>query len=363
MINPKEVLDAFHQTEPGSQQLANEFLSPESVGRRFVLGRNDCSAALSKAIEIDGFVDDFCLPGMFWQGKPVLKGAEIPQNALIVNCSFSISPVSAAKRGAELGRAIAYADLCRVASELIELPRFVAETREDIQLHPTQWEAMSQSLADAESVDVLNHLLQYRLTGDYRFMSSYRVRFKDQYFESFLNLGAGEVFVDCGGFDGDTTEEFIRRCPEYTKVYLFEPSSKNIEKAKLRLKDSHDIDFIELGISDTKGTLAFDPDAGSASSVDELGSCKIAVTTLDDHIADKVTFIKMDLEGWETKALAGAQRHILEDRPKLAISVYHHPSDFWRVFDFVTGLRRDYKVYLRHYTEGWSETVMFFIPN
>jgi hypothetical protein len=26
------------------------------------------------------------------------------------------------------------------------------------------------------------------------------------------------------------------------------------------------------------------------------------------------------------------------------------------------GLRSDYQVLLRHYTEGWSETVMYFIP-
>jgi hypothetical protein len=25
-------------------------------------------------------------------------------------------------------------------------------------------------------------------------------------------------------------------------------------------------------------------------------------------------------------------------------------------------VRDDYKVYLRHYSEGWTKTVMFFIP-
>lgn len=66
-----------------------------------------------------------------------------------------------------------------------------------------------------------------------------------------------------------------------------------------------------------------------------------------------LTFIKIDLEGWELKALYGAVRHIAEDHPKLAISVYHHAGDFWRIRD-------DYQVFLRHYTEGWSESVMYF---
>jgi hypothetical protein len=73
-------------------------------------------------------------------------------------------------------------------------------------------------------------------------------------------------------------------------------------------------------------------------------------------------FIKMDLEGWELKALQGAVRHIREDHPKLAIAVYHHPSDFWRIPEFILSIRDDYDLYLRHYTEGWSETVMYFVP-
>jgi hypothetical protein len=70
----------------------------------------------------------------------------------------------------------------------------------------------------------------------------------------------------------------------------------------------------------------------------------------------------MDLEGWEIKALEGARQHIVADHPTLAIAVYHHPSDFWQIFEYVKNLRHDYNVFLRHYTEGWSETVMYFVP-
>lgn len=122
------------------------------------------------------------------------------------------------------------------------------------------------------------------------------------------------------------------------------------------------IKFLELGLSDSVGTLWFNPNEGSASAVSESGSCQINVTTLDREIERKVTFIKMDLEGWEIKALEGSRRHILEDHPKLAIAVYHKPSDFWRIFEFIIGLRQDYNIFLRHYSEGWSETVMYFVP-
>jgi hypothetical protein len=135
-----------------------------------------------------------------------------------------------------------------------------------------------------------------------------------------------------------------------------------MERARARLGGLRSISFIESALSDAEGSLSFVPDAGSASAVGGSGSCRIPATTLDIRVQEAVSFIKMDLEGWELKALEGARRHLLEDYPKLAIAVYHHPGDFWRIFEFVKALRPDYRVYLRHYTEGWSETVMYFVP-
>ncbi len=37
-------------------------------------------------------------------------------------------------------------------------------------------------------------------------------------------------------------------------------------------------------------------------------------------------------------------------------------DDFWRIPEQVLSYRDDYNIFLRHYTEGVSETVMFFIP-
>lgn len=115
-------------------------------------------------------------------------------------------------------------------------------------------------------------------------------------------------------------------------------------------------------MSDASGVLHFNQDAGSASSVTKEGSEIITVDTLDTIIKEKVTFIKMDLEGWELNALKGAAEHIRSDCPKLAIAVYHNSSDFRKVFKYIQGFDLDYQVYLRHYTQGWSETVMYFLP-
>lgn len=192
-------------------------------------------------------------------------------------------------------------------------------------------------------------------------MENYTVRLKDQYFEPFLDTSQ-QVFVDVGGFDGDTTEEFCRRYPDYRKVFLFEPCPANMAAARKRLAQTRDIEFHEAGISDIEGALRFDTHAGSASSVTEDEGESITVTTLDCAIREPVSWIKMDLEGWEIKALQGAQRLIAEHSPQLAITVYHRASDFRDIARYVLSINPTYRLHLRHYTQGWSETVMFFTP-
>ncbi len=88
----------------------------------------------------------------------------------------------------------------------------------------------------------------------------------------------------------------------------------------------------------------------------------IDVDAIDNIIQERVSFIKMDIEGAENIALMGARRHILNDHPKLAVCCYHKVEDLWEIPEQVMNIRDDYRLYLRHYTDGLHETVMYFIP-
>ena len=61
-----------------------------------------------------------------------------------------------------------------------------------------------------------------------------------------------------------------------------------------------------------------------------------------------MTLIKADIEGAEQRAIEGARRHILNDHPKLLISVYHSNEDLWRIPQMIHEISRDYKFYLRY---------------
>ncbi|MEO6339609.1 MAG: FkbM family methyltransferase [Caulobacteraceae bacterium] len=345
-----------------NQPLALELLSGASKRPCFVVGRNEQASGLIGMFRIDGVVDDFAQAGAVWSGLPAISTARLPADAIVINCSTSISPVAVEQRirAAGIASIVSIYELIRAAAGAIEWPEFVREQREDWRAFEGEWTDLFSLMEDGQSEQTLFDVLRYRLTANTQFMQGYAVRVKDQYFEPFLDLRS-EVFVDAGGFDGDTTEEFCRRYPDYRKVLLFEPSERNMRAAKIRLEGHRDISFWPEGLSDSPGSITFNPEAGSASAVTSGPGEEIQVTTLDRAVAEPVSFIKMDLEGWELKALAGCERHIRDDRPKLAIAVYHQAADFRNVCRYVRSIRPDYRVYLRHYTQGWSETVMYFL--
>lgn len=331
----------------------------------FVMGRNPHAKALMGALAVDGVVDDFEERATHWNGSPIIRSDALPSGASVINCAMSISPNSARKRIEARSDVthLSYIDICRAEPSLLPLPDFVDEARSAFEREPDTYREVFSRLKDPESRSVFNQVMAYRLTGDMSHMAGFSVRLRDQYFEPFLGPLRDSVFVDCGGYDGDTTEEFIRRYPGYAKVYLFEPSQANMARARSRLDAWRDtIEFLPLGLSDSPGELSFDADQGSASAVSGSGSETIPVSTLDAEISTRSSFIKMDLEGWELKALHGAARHIRDDDAILAIAVYHSIADFWRIPAYILSLNAGYDILLRHYTEGWSETVMYFVP-
>ena len=342
-----------------------QLLAVERGASVYAIGKNQETINLNKSIPLNGILDDSCLIGDTWEGIKVQKPDTLPSDAIIVNCSTSIAPISAERRIQSLHPTIPiikYWEISNARPASFPLPFFIQEMEADYKNNRAKWDKIKSLLADKESLKVFDDITDFRLSGDYSFMAGYSVRLADQYFESFFELKKGEVFVDCGGFDGDTTDQFCKRCPEYGQVWFFEPSPANMAKAKSRLPRFHKIHFFQEGVSDQAGQLSFNPDAGSASSVSTIGDIKIPVTTIDAKIPVPVSFIKMDLEGWEMNALAGAKQCILDNQPKLAIAVYHNAADFWKIPELVLSMRTDYDLYLRHYTEGWSETVMYFIP-
>jgi len=198
--------------------------------------------------------------------------------------------------------------------------------------------------------------------------ASYNMSFKySQYFdEDIFRFGKNEVFVDCGGYIGDTAEEFIKRCENYNHVYVYEPLMENYIKCQSNLANYKNITIRQAGVGRIPTKMLFTGGGTSGSFVmtnQEDKDKTIEVTSLDEDIKEKITFIKMDLECFELEAIRGAAGHIRNDTPKLAVSLYHTVSDIWEIPKLINDINPNYNYYLRHYHsyQNW-EYILYAIP-
>lgn len=348
--------------DSSTQELVDILFTGDPI-KRYILGRNESAKKLSKVIEFDAFIDDFTDEILFL-GKPVLKTEEIEKNSIVISCSLAIYPLSAIESVKKKGinKILTYLEVVKYSTNNLLTMDFIDKSCIDLKNNLGKYEYIYSRMADEYSKKIFSDILNFRKNKDLSYMEGYKVDFIGQYFESFLNLKAGEVFIDAGGYDGQTSIEFAKHCPDYKSIYIFEPSAENLELAEENLKNYKNITFITKGLSNKKEILSFDPVAGSASSLSQHGTAEINVDTLDTLVCEKISFIKMDIEGAERLAIEGMKNHILNDYPKLAISVYHKSEDFWKIPEQIFTIRDDYDIYMRHYTEGTDETVMFFMP-
>ncbi|MCL1998355.1 MAG: FkbM family methyltransferase [Turicibacter sp.] len=182
-----------------------------------------------------------------------------------------------------------------------------------------------------------------------------------------------EVFVNAGVFDNETTIDFIVYVKnKYKAIYGFEPDQICFAELKHRLRDIPKLNLINSGLSDSTGTAVFFGGGLSNSKMEDSpfetnmkvltdSSYSIQTTTIDEFFADKEppTFIKMDIEGAEYKALLGAEKIIKTYKPKLAISAYHAADDLAKLPYLIKEFVPEYKLYLRHYSNSYKETVLY----
>ena len=167
----------------------------------------------------------------------------------------------------------------------------------------------------------------------------------------FLN-NKDDVLVDCGAFTGDSIYNYVNMYGiGYKKIYAYEISpntciklQENIDKAKLP-----NVVVKQKGVGKEPGEFYINDNTDtSANKIGNNGEVKVEVVRIDDDIEDKITFIKMDIEGAEYDALKGAEKTIRNNHPKLAICVYHGYEDIYRIPFMINEMNPNYKFYLRH---------------
>ena len=223
------------------------------------------------------------------------------------------------------------------------------------------------SVEDYRSRKVVYGLVKFWLCRDFDHLDSIRENNYKEYFDLDILkdiISAEEVFVDCGAFTGDTAEEYYDNFNSCKTMYLYDMVPANIDQAVNKLSCHSGIIYRNKGVGSpdqigikvpVKNTVTSscsivgnyktaDPETKSINAPE----VEVGIVTLDEDINEKITFLKMDIEGSEINALLGAKDHILNDKPKLAICTYHRYEHLWEIPRLIHSMNPDYKLYLRY---------------
>lgn len=188
----------------------------------------------------------------------------------------------------------------------------------------------------------------------------------------YVGPSPGDIVLDCGACLGDTAVKLAAHVGPTGHIYSFDQLAQHVTIARdvaarngmaamintyccgIASKTRPNID---VALSDPQPSHS--PGINPGKALDE-GDTAISI---DDFCRAKglkrIDYIKMDIEGSEADALAGAHETILRFRPKLAICLYHKPADLWSIPLSIKQRYPFYRLYLDHHTLHNQETVMY----
>jgi len=243
----------------------------------------------------------------------------------------------------------------------LDLPHKVYQQSRDIKKVFSLW-------ADEQSCYVYTAQLRWRMQLDFDGLpgpASGRPYFPLDIF----SLADEEVFVDCGAYDGDTIKDFLQIRRSFSgKIIALEPDPQNFQKLQnftstLPVDIKEKVTVLPLAAGRLRRKLRFDAMGTESSNISDTGDLEVSCLPLDEVLSDCIpTLLKMDIEGAEMDALAGARKVIHDNTPILAICVYHRQDDLWRIPLFIQSLSDRYRFFLRPYLEAGWDSICYAVP-
>lgn len=212
-------------------------------------------------------------------------------------------------------------------------------------------------LSDNTSRKILTNVLYHWVTFNNQYLAKSGNTDYVQYFDyDIIKIDQNDVFVDIGAYNGDTLLSFLDNYCEYKKVICYELDPDNYKELEETAKKFTNIETRNNAVGFNHGekiavNIQEERSVSSRISKEQDGDAKqlIEMVSLDEDIKEKITFLKMDVEGAEQDILRGAGRHIKEEHPKLAVCIYHGNEDLWKIARIIEELDDSYQMYIRYY--------------
>lgn len=230
-------------------------------------------------------------------------------------------------------------------------------TREFIEEHDTEFDKAYSLLSDDFSRQSYIDILNFKVSGKVEYLFKCQKN-KEEIYSEYLKLGKNEIFMDLGAYDGDTVREFLQATDgKYERIIAVEADEKNYRKLTDKISGIERIETYNLAVWNKKETLFFEKKKGRNSKLSSAGKVEVQADSVDNILdGDKITILKMDIEGSEEMALEGAKNTIVSCKPKLYVCAYHRNDDMFRLPLKINGICNGYKFYFCHhpYIPAWE---------
>lgn len=183
----------------------------------------------------------------------------------------------------------------------------------------------------------------------------------------------GDHVVDGGACLGDTALAFSNAVGPSGKVYAFDPVEDNLLVCFFNVEQFAlpNVTVFPTGLFDQNVDAppirlnSYAPGFSSSNAVsnNQILPLRTLGFMVGSGEVERVDFIKLDVEGAEMETLRGAWETIETFRPKMAISLYHKPDDFFQIINHIRYTHPHYDLYLNHHTIHREETVLYYFPN
>lgn len=289
------------------------------------------------------------------------------RDRLVLLLSTFLKPMADACRLAGVKRWAWYTDITEVFGN-----QAITTTCDEVLAEPEVhrlWRLLGNC---GESRHVFRQALTCRITGEEADLPPVT---PGQYFAGdWIPDAAYSRFLDCGAFDGDTLEAWVARYgrrfpPSQLRYHAIEPDPANFSRLASRVAGlapeiAGRVSLHPCAVGEATGSIRMIQGGPGSSLYSGLGSgLEVPVVPIDRLLAgERVTAVKMDLEGFEPKALEGARELIGTQRPVLLISVYHRVEHLWQLPLWIHDLGLGYGIRLRHHARSSSETVCYAVP-
>lgn len=335
------------------------------------LGKYTLSNLRRIGIEPLGFADNnSTLWGKIIEGLPVYSpmdaAVQFKEKAIFIITVYTNQPVikQLQKQGVKFTTFALlawYYSEAMLSYEALDLPNKIFAQAEDVQKVFHLW------ADDISRSEYLGQVL-WRTSLDRSVLPPHLAQNEIYFADDLIVPLADEVFVDCGAFDGDSVQEYLNhRADSFSQIIAIEPDPANYKVletrvASLPIEMAGRIQVLQSAVGLKREIVTFNATGTAGSSIGE-SDYEVQCVPLNDILKDIApTFIKMDIEGAEYQAIDGGRDTIGKHLPVLAICLYHHQEDLWRIPLLIHSISNQYQLFLRRYSDECWELVCYAVP-